>query len=152
MPTGSSHGSLSSCHLFLAGIWTRGLPLRQLLSLEREPQRLRLVSVRSRPIVCGHGAGVTLVLPMATEVHALLSQEWLLAHVLQQMLCVPQHTKCLGAAFEPLRVTCPLWAAGPGLWVLGKTPGVLQSLLISCAFAVSPSVTSVGICEMRRFI
>lgn len=62
VPTGSSHSSLRSCHLFLAGAWTRGLPLRQILSLEREPQRLSLVSVRSRPIICGHGAGVTLVL------------------------------------------------------------------------------------------
>ena len=97
VPTGSSYGGLSSCHLFLAGIWTRGLPLRQILSLERECQRLSLVSVLSRPIICGQGAGVTLGLHSM----ALLSQEWFLAHVVQQMLCVPRHIKCLSAAFEP---------------------------------------------------
>ena len=146
VPTGSSHSS--SCHHFLAGVWTRGLPLRQILSLEREPRRLSLVSVLSRPIICGQGAEVTLVLHSM----ALLSQEWFLAHVVQQMLCVPQHIKCLSTAFEPPRVTRLPWAAGPGLWVLGKTSGALQSLLISCAFPVSPSATSGGICEMRRFL
>lgn len=57
VPTGSSHGSLSSRHLSLAGVWTRGLPLRQILSLEREPRRLSLVNVCSRPIICGQGLG-----------------------------------------------------------------------------------------------
>lgn len=130
VPTGSSHGNLSSRHLSLAGVWTRRLPLRQILSLEREPRRLSLVSVRSRPIICGQGAGVTLVLHSM----ALLSQEWFLAYVVRQMLCVPQHAKCLSAAFKPPRATCPPWAAGPGLWVLGKTSGALQSLFISVPF------------------